>query len=121
MSHCHNAAEANKSLDASLASKRTKEGVPSQDGHLVSSSPLGRPSLAIPRQCPDRLPDPVGGKQWGLLAREGGPLHLIADGRIPSDTELLGLSLVYAPGERVLGPDIMCPADGIGARVEGMR
>lgn len=121
MSHRHNAAEANKSLDASLTSKRTKEGVPSQDGHLVSPALWADRVWKFRLNAQIRLPDPVGGKQWGLLAREGGPLHLIADGRIPSDTKLLGLSLVYAPGLRVLGPDIICPSDGFGARLEGTR
>lgn len=53
------------------------------------------------------------------LAREGGPLHLIADGRIPSDTKLLGPSLVNAPGARVLGPGHNLTLDGIGSRLEG--
>lgn len=41
MSHRHKAAEANKSLDASLTSKRTKEGVPSQDGPSREFQPFG--------------------------------------------------------------------------------
>lgn len=120
MSHRHNAAEENKSLDASLTSKRTKEGVPSQDGHLVSPALWADRVWKFRLNAQIRLQDPAGGKQWGLLARERGPLHLIADGRIPSDTELLP-SLVYAPGVRVLGPEIMCPSDGIGARLEDTR
>lgn len=55
------------------------------------------------------------------LAREGGPLHLIADGRIPSDTKLLGPSLVKCAGRECSRPGHNLTLDGVGARLEDKR
>lgn len=73
----------------------------------MKSSPLRRPILDIPPQRPELSPRSYRRETVGAHAGEGGtvaPGHLIADGRIQSDTKPLGPSLVKCAGHESSRP-----------------